>query len=38
MSVSEVVIHALSGDIAELNCKGTGEPSPKVAWSKGGSL
>ena len=38
VSVSEVVIHALSGDVAELICKVTGEPSPKVLWSKDGIL
>jgi hypothetical protein len=38
VSVSEVVIHALSGDVAELICKVTGEPFPKVVWSKGGTL
>ena len=36
--IQSIVIHALSGDVAELICKVTGEPSPKVAWSKGGTL
>ena len=38
VDVSEVVIHALSGDVAELICKVVGEPKPQVAWSKGGSI
>ena len=38
VSVSEVVIHALSGDVAELVCKVKGHPSPQVVWSKGGEV
>ena len=38
VSVSEVVIHALSGDVAELVCTVVGHPTPQVVWSKGGQV
>jgi len=38
VTVSEVVIHAFSGDVAELICKVVGQPAPQVAWSKAGTL
>jgi len=38
VTVSEVIIHALTGDVAELICKVQGEPAPQVYWSKDGSL
>ena len=38
VQVGEVIIHALTGDVAELICKVHGQPAPQVAWSKEGTL
>lgn len=36
VSVTEVVVEALSGSLAELVCKVTGHPKPSVTWYKDG--
>jgi len=36
VTVSEIVIHAITGDVAQLLCKVSGNPKPSMSWTKNG--